>query len=81
MCAQVQARVRDSADWLFKFVGAAHAAITDAAARRQLDADLAAQEGRAASAAYYSSSSYYTRSPDNFSRCGAARLLTKNRRP
>ncbi len=70
MCAQVLARVRDNADWLFKCVGAANAAITDPAARRQLDADLAAQEGRAAGYGYspYSPSSYYSRPADNFYR-------------
>ena len=82
MCEQVQARVRDKADWLFKCVGAAHAALTDPAERRQLDADLAAQEGRASSASYYSnlysqppfrparyspqSSYHYGRTSDNY---------------
>lgn len=61
MCEQVQARVRDKADWLFKCVGAAHAALTDPAERRQLDADLAAQEGRASTASYRSN--FYSQPP------------------
>lgn len=70
MCAQVQARVRDNADWLFKCVGAANAALSDTALRRQLDADLAAQEGRGYYSAYSSPSSshYYSREADLFSR-------------
>ncbi|EIE19931.1 hypothetical protein COCSUDRAFT_58168 [Coccomyxa subellipsoidea C-169] len=77
---QVLARVRDNADWLFKCVGAANAAITDPAARRQLDADLAAQEGRAAGYGYspYSPSSYYSRPADNFYRRSGGRKSSYN---
>ncbi len=57
-----------NADWLFKCVGAANAVLSDPKERRELDADLAAQEGRAASTPAYSRSaySYYPRAPSYY---------------
>ena len=47
---QVEYRVRDNANWLFKGIAEAHTVLTDPAARAELDADLARQDRRGATA-------------------------------
>ena len=41
---QVEGRVREKADWLFKCVGEAYRVLTDSQARLELDSKLAQQE-------------------------------------
>ena len=57
---KVEERVRANADWLFKCVGSAHAVLTNPTARAELDADLAAREGRAS---YRSTAAGYNMRP------------------
>ena len=72
LAPQVEERVRANADWLFKCVGSAHAVLTDPTARAELDADLAAREGRAS----YRSAGYEARrgGPNSYSNrcCGGS---------
>lgn len=43
-CMQVEGRVREKADWLFKCVAEAYSVLTDSQARLELDSKLAQQE-------------------------------------
>ena len=57
---QVEGRVREKADWLFKCVGEAYSVLTDSQARLELDAKLAHQERQER---YNARSSPYKSSP------------------